>query len=86
MVIDGDTVRFPRLGFDARLARIDAPEKGEPGAEGATRALAQRLRRADHLEIEGLETGYHGRPIVEIYADGENVSDWMLHNGLAEPC
>lgn len=84
VMLDGDTVRVPAFDADLRLARIDAPEKGTPGAERAQDALAEKLDTADAVDMELVEVGKWGRPVVELYADGESVSDWMLENGYAD--
>lgn len=83
-VVDGDTLHLESLGLKVRLARIDAPETGEPGGAEATRSLYRRLYRADTLNVRIVEEGKYGRAVAELEADGENVSDWMLREGYAE--
>lgn len=83
-VIDGDTLHLDSIGMKVRLARIDAPEKGTPGGEEATRALYEKLAEADSLEIQVKERGKYGRAVAEVRADGEHVSTWMLREGYAK--
>lgn len=34
--------------------------------------------------MERVEEGKWGRALVKLWADGENVSDWLLEEGLVE--
>lgn len=89
-VIDGDTVLLDLdLGFyqwrkdqSYRLLRIDAPEL--PTVEGIAakgaliaflygKKLIARTEKSDHF----------GRFLVDLTADGVNVSDWLVSSGLA---
>lgn len=88
--VDGDTVILDldlgfyswRIGQSYRLLRIDAPEL--PTLEGVVsrealkaflvgKTLLARTHKADSF----------GRFLVELTADGINVSDWMVSNKLA---
>lgn len=89
--VDGDTVHLDvDLGFGIwrydqsyRLARIDAPEMNtEAGPTSKTR-LDQLLRGASALMVTTSRADKYGRYLVELYADGHNVSDWLVANGLA---
>jgi len=54
-VVDGDTVRVFCQGQDTavRLLRMDTPERGEAGYDGATAALAELLKGGSvRLEFE----------------------------------
>jgi len=81
-VIDGDTLDT-RDGERLRLARIDAPEVGSPGAGAATKALARMIDGRACFIDEG--EGYYGRTIAEIRTEGgANVSDELLEKGVVE--
>ena len=91
-IVDGDTIDvLCDLGFGVfhsvrcRLARIDTPEKGQPGASEATervRALAP-VGSAIHLATN--KGDRYGRWIAEIFTvTGLNVSDTLLAEGLAK--
>lgn len=99
-VVDGDTiVANVDLGFgtwrheeNLRLVGVNAPERGEAGADEATAALKARIegrtlyicttkaKRSDR-EAKG---SFH-RYLVTIYDDGESVNEWMLETGHAVP-
>ena len=89
-LIDGDS---PVLSIDCgfkiwlrgrstRLARIDAPETSTPEGIASRTALAAHLA-GKRLGIRSTRLDKYGRPIVELYADGANISDWLVDNGLA---
>ena len=93
-VIDGDTVDvLLDLGFSTfrlvrcRLARVNTPELKNNNTK--QQALAVKLKLAAFLAgkaiaVESKKVDIYGRAISEILADGINVSDWLLENGLAE--
>jgi micrococcal nuclease len=88
-VVDGDTVRLDvDLGFRVwrrnesyRLARVDAAEHDD----AARAALEERLTSASQLVVWTHKDDKYRRYLVEIIADGENVNDWLLAQGLARP-
>ena len=82
-VVDGDTIKVSGVPRPVRLARVDTPERGRPGAAAATRFVKRKLERADSVEIVGSEAGKYGRYVAEIEVDGENLSDLLLNRGLA---
>lgn len=91
-VIDGDTVvldldlgfRLWRENESYRLARIDAPElRDEPAGPAARDALAAHLGAAASLMVQTSRADKYGRWLVELYADGRNVNDWLVASGLA---
>ena len=54
-VVDGDTLHATRLGV-VRLADIDTPEVGEPGAQEATDYLTSLVHgRQVYLDVDDLE-------------------------------
>lgn len=81
--VDGDTLRVEGLPRTVRLARVDTPEKGTPGARAATEAVREALDGAGTVEIRGQGRGKWGRHIAEVVVDGENLSDVLLRRGLA---
>src|SRR5690606_21085397 len=90
VVIDGDTVLFkpehysPRSrGFlKIRLADIDAPEKGQPHGEAATRALkALVLNR--RVQVDTVATDAYGRKIARIRRGAVQVNMELVRQGNA---
>ena len=89
--VDGDTVGLDldlgfyqwRLGRTYRLARIDAPELRTEGGPAARDALTQMLSGARSLLAATSKADSFDRWIVELYADGLNVSDALVAGGFA---
>lgn len=95
-VYDGDTITvLIDLGFytyqvqKLRLARIDAPEiRGEEREKGLV--VRDLLRDILYAAEEVIVTtkkdrkGKYGRYIAEVWADGININDWLLEEGLVE--
>lgn len=95
-VIDGDTVVMNvDMGFHNylmmqkyRLLGIDAPEiRGDEKEKGlvSKKALEDRLRSSDQLIVHTIKTDSFGRYLALIFADGENISVWMIKNDYAVP-
>ncbi len=89
-VIDGDTFDTPIEGR-VRLADIDTPERGEPGADEATDYLKSLILNEEvHLDIDDIyETGPYGRLISVVYVRHDatrllNVNKALLNEGHAE--
>ncbi len=89
-VIDGDTFDTVSLGR-VRLADIDTPEVGEPGADKATDFLADLVLYEEvHLDIDDVdETDRYGRWIAVVYVRHNashllNVNEALLEAGLAD--
>ncbi len=89
--VDGDTAGLDldlgfyqwRLGRTYRLARIDAPELRNEGGPAARDALAGVLSGAVSLLVTTSRADSFDRWIVDLYADGRNVSDWLVERGFA---
>lgn len=96
---DGDTIRFMvDLGFGinyklkVRVARIDTPELRSRDKILKEKAYEAKDRVKELLESAGeiiLKTnkdrkGKYGRYIAEVLFDGNNLSDLLLNEGLAE--
>lgn len=72
-----------RLGRSYRLARINAPELRTPEGEPAKAALIERLASASSFLVSTAKADSFDRWIVELFADGQNVSDYLVANGFA---
>ncbi len=88
-VIDGDTLHATRLGV-VRLADIDTPEVGDPGAREATNYLTSLvLGRQVYLDVDDLErTDRYGRIVAVAYVRHNatrllNVNQALIEAGLA---
>lgn len=101
-VVDGDSLRCDLdlgwgiwlLGEPVRLARIDAPELGEPGGDEARLWLARQVQGliADGRNVPATctftSTGFdkYRRALGELVTPGlGNLSDLMLGAGMAVP-
>lgn len=91
-VVDGDTIDVSLdLGFKVwhevrlRLARIDTPEVGQPGATEATERVRLLVPVGSGVVVATAKGDRYGRWISEVTTpDGLNVSDVLLHEGLAK--
>lgn len=91
-VIDGDTVVLDidlgfyqwRLARSYRLARINAPELNTAEGQAAREALATHIALTTHFVVSTQKADSFDRWVVELLADGENVSDWLVANGHAQ--
>ena len=82
-VIDGDTLVLDS-GERVRLLGIDAPERGEPGADAATSALREMAAgRRVRLERDGRDRW--GRTLARVRAGGKDASGELLARGLVKP-
>jgi len=90
-IVDGDTCDIEvDLGYSVklrqrfRLARIDTPERGDPGYIAAKEFLIGATRdKAVTLDVTKLDK--YGRFLCELMVDGRNINDAMLFAGLAKP-
>ena len=73
-VIDGDT--FDTKSYRVRLNDVDAPEKGQPGWDGATNYLKE-LIEGDFVTIFGKDFDKHGRLIAEVKHGNYSVNKAM---------
>lgn len=83
-VKDGDSIVVVAQGreTEVRLYGIDAPEWRQAYSRMATEALREMLTgRA--VRIEPMDTDRYGRTVAVVYADGDNVDEAMIRNGLA---
>lgn len=95
--VDGDTIRCQNLRDEAngrvRLARIDAPERGEVGYDEATAALATliegrevtcELVDADPRRAGFQERDRFGRPVARCNAGGRDLGESQVARGMAQ--
>ena len=90
-VVDADTVVLDldlgfyqwRLNRSYRLARINAPEMSTPEGVASKAALVDHLADFTTFLVSTSRADSFDRWIVELYADGANVSDWLVANGHA---
>ena len=75
-VIDGDTFETASRKQPVRLARVDAPEKGQPGAPQATKDLRELIYRKEVL-VDTVARDVYGRSVANVKADGRSVNQQM---------
>lgn len=89
--VDGDTAILSINGHEIRVRylMIDTPEIGDnpqPFALDARKRNQDLLQEASQVTIafdKGPKTDNYGRGLVYIYADGINISETLLEEGLA---
>ncbi len=89
--VDADTVVLDldlgfyqwRLARSYRLARINAPELNTAEGVFSRDALVIKLRDFTNYMVATQRADSFDRWIVELYADGSNISDWLVLNGHA---
>ncbi len=75
-VIDGDTFETASRKNPVRLANVDAPEKGRPGAGKATEAL-RKLIQGEEVIIDTVARDPYGRSVANVKAGGKSVNKAM---------
>ncbi|NCP19026.1 MAG: thermonuclease family protein [Erythrobacter sp.] len=98
MAVDGDTLRCQNLLEEAngrvRLARIDSPERGDPGHHEATAYLSSLITgkevRCQLVDADPRVPGFerrdrYGRPVARCFADGQDLQQALLERGFAKP-
>ena len=95
VAVDGDTLRCKNMteaNGRVRLARIDTPERGEPGYDEATRALAQLIEgqevTCELVDADPRRSGFqardrYGRPVARCNAGGRDLGATLLSGGYA---
>lgn len=95
VAVDGDTIRcrnVPDAGGRVRIARIDAPERGQEGAGEATAAMVRlidgravicELVDADPRQAGFQERDRFGRRVARCSADGVDLGAAQLAAGHA---
>ena len=83
LVRDGDTIVVGSMPI--RLNGLAAPEGDEPGGGAATQAMTQLVQgRTLQCELDGERT--HDRCAGICYLEGEDISEVMVHRGVARDC
>ena len=68
-----------------RLNGLAAPEGDEPGGAAATEAMLELVQgRTLRCELDGEHT--HDRCVGVCYLSGADISEIMVHRGLARDC
>jgi endonuclease YncB( thermonuclease family) len=75
-VIDGDTFKTSRRKHAVRLADVDAPEKGRPGAKQATEAL-RKMIEGKEVAVETVARDKYGRSVAKVKVGRESVNKKM---------
>lgn len=95
-IYDGDTVRATLdlgFGFDwnkvqLRLFGLNTPEvRGEERERGLiSRDALRKKLEGKEIVIETVrdKTGKYGRYLAVIWADDENINEWLIEKGYAE--
>ena len=80
-VIDGDSFK---IGNDQtiRLLSLDAPDIKYCMGKEAKDALTKKIF-GKNVILKELETDRYGRVMAMVYADKENINEFMIKNGLA---
>jgi micrococcal nuclease len=82
-VRDGDTIVVGSMPI--RLNGLAAPEGDEPGGAEATKAMLELVQgRTLRCELDGERT--HDRCVGVCYLEGEDISEVMVHRGVARDC
>jgi endonuclease YncB( thermonuclease family) len=84
-IVDGDTVHVALPNgstLTVRLDGIDTPERGEPFSAQATRAT-RVLLFTKTVELTGTDVDRYGRLVARIRVEGVDVSEALVHQGLA---
>ncbi len=75
-VIDGDTIETGSRKNPVRLANVNAPEKGQPGAAKAKERL-EKLIGGEEVRIETVARDKYGRSVARVYKGRESVNKKM---------
>lgn len=75
-VIDGDTFETSSGHSRVRLANVDTPERGQPGFEAATNALAHLVLNKNVAIQVGAHDVY-GRRVADVWVGNTHVNTVM---------
>ena len=75
-VVDGDTFKTGNRKNSIRLANVNAPEKGTPGATKATQAL-QNLIKGEEVTINTVARDKYGRSVANVKVGNKSVNKAM---------
>lgn len=95
VVVDGDTLRCGNVedaNGRVRLARIDTPERGQPGFEEAGAALRAMIEgrtvTCELVDADPRKAGFqnrdhYGRPVARCRTDEGDLGERLIVAGLA---
>lgn len=72
-VIDGDTFKTASRKNPVRLANVDAPEKGRPGAAAATKRL-KNLIAGKEVSVTTVARDVYGRSVARVTLGRKSVN------------
>lgn len=75
-VIDGDTFTTANRKNPVRLANVNAPEKGKPGAAKATEDLKKMIQDKEVI-IDTVARDKYGRSVAKVKAERKSVNKAM---------
>lgn len=84
-IIDGDSIVVIDSNLqehNIRLTDIDCPEKGQPFG-GKAKDFTARFCNHKMVSIYPNGTDKYGRTLANVVADGQNLNEALLRNGLA---
>ena len=84
-IADGDTLEVDSIRI--RLALIDAPEQGQPGAAEAKEFVAQLCPVSSRAVVDQDDiqlTDDYGRVIAVVWCSGRSLNAELVHAGLAK--
>ena len=79
-VTDGDTFKTGSRKNSIRLANVNAPEKGSPGASKATQALREIIN-GEMVSIEIVARDKYGRSVATVKVGNRSVNAAMRRKG-----
>jgi len=79
-VIDGDTFKTGSRNNSIRLANVNAPEKGTPGAAQATRTLRDIIA-GEVVSVETVARDKYGRSVATVKVGNRSVNAAMRRKG-----
>ena len=79
-VIDGDTFKTGSRKNSIRLANVNAPEKGSPGAVKATQALREIIN-GEVVSVETVARDKYGRSVATVKVGNRSVNAAMRRKG-----
>lgn len=90
-VVDGDTIdALVDLGFKVqimqrlRLARVDTPERAQPGY-AAARDFVKTLIEGKNVNVATHKVSKWGYFLADVIVDGRDISDMLIEAGLGKP-
>lgn len=82
-IVDGDTFYVEGVETRIRLWGLDAPEKGAPGGNRATRTLRE-IAHGERVSCREVDTDRYGRIVGQCFlADGRDLAALMIESGAA---